>query len=148
MSVSVAWEHYREMPEFKSPPAVYDQFEARLKDHRKQARKRFEMSQKEKEMMEHDRKLYPEKNKNRRGEIVFSRHPAQKHLRADVAANCHKVMTRSQLHASRPEYQDFKFGVFSKRIDQEIRRHKFSNHLEEKRVKQRRQHSEKRIKKI
>ena len=146
MPASVAWEHYRQMPEFKSPTVVYDQFEARLKDHRKQASKRFEISKKEKEMMQHDRKIYPTQYRNQRGEVVFSRHPAQKHLRADVAANCHKLMTRSQLYTSRPEYQEFKLSYFSRRIDQEIRRHKFSTHLEQKRVKQRRQHAEEVVK--
>ena len=130
-----------------SPPVIYEQFEARLKDHRRQANKRFEISKKEKKMMQHDRNIYPEQYQNHRGEVIFSRHPAQKHLRADIESNCQNVMTRSQLHATRPEYQEFKLSFFSKRIDQEIRRHKFSAYLEQKRIKQRRQHGEEVVKK-
>ena len=130
MPASVAWEHYRNMTEFKEPPVVFDQFEARLQDHRKQANKRLEISKKEKEMMIHDRELYPEQNQNHRGEVVFSRHPAQKLLRADVTANLHKSMTPLQLHASRLEYQVFRLCDFSQRINQEIRRQKFINYLD------------------
>ena len=100
MPASVAWKHYCVMEEFKSPPVVFGQFEVRLKDHRKQASKRLEISKKEEKMMQDDRKLYPEKHRNHKGELVFSRHPAQKHLCADVTANLHKSMTLSQLHAS------------------------------------------------
>ena len=93
-------------------------------------------------MMQHDRKIYPEQYQNHRGKVVFSRHPAQKHLRADVTANLHKSMTPSQLHTSRPEYQEFKLCYFRRRIKQEIRRQKFICFLEHKRVENRRQYAE------
>ena len=142
MPASAAWNYYRNMAEFKGPPVVFDQFEARLKDHRKQASKRLEISRNERKMMQHDRNIYPEEHQNHRGELVFSRHPAQKHLRADIKASRHKSMTPMQLHASRPEYQDFKLGVFKQRISQEIRRQKFVYYLEDKQFEKRRQYSE------
>ena len=142
MSASAAWNYYRDMAEFKGPPVVFDQFEARLKDHRKQATKRLEISRKEKKMIQHDRNIYPGQHQNHRGELVFSRHPAQQHLRADIKANLHKSMTPMQLHTSRPEYQEFKIGVFKQRVNQEIRQQKFVCYLEDKQFEKRRQYSE------
>ena len=142
MSASAAWNNYRDMAEFKGPTVVFDQFEARLNDDQKHANKRLEISRNEKKMMQHDRNIYPEQHQNHRGELVFSRHPAQKHLRADIKASRHKSMTPMQLHASRPEYQEFKLGVFKQRINQEIRRQKFVCYLEDKQFEKRRQYSE------
>ena len=79
MPASVAWKHHRVMEEFKCTPVVFDQFEVCLKGHQKQASKRLEISKKKEKMMQDDRKLYPEKHQNHKGELVFSCHPAQKH---------------------------------------------------------------------
>eukprot|EP00957_Ditylum_brightwellii_P083099 6317232-Ditylum_brightwellii.AAC.1 len=34
---SKVWRYYKNLPEFKGPPVVFNQFETRLKDYRKQA---------------------------------------------------------------------------------------------------------------
>ena len=141
MLASVAWNYYCDMAEFKGPPLVFDQFEARLKDHQKQASKRLEISR-NKKMRQHDQNIYPEQHQSHRGKVVLSRHPAQKHLHADVKANLHKSMTPMQLHASRPEYQEFKLDVFKQRISQEIRQQKFVYYLEDKQFEKRRQYTE------
>eukprot|EP00957_Ditylum_brightwellii_P054275 4111304-Ditylum_brightwellii.AAC.1 len=93
-------------------------------------------------MMQDDKKLYPEKRQNHKGELVLSCHPAQNYLYDDVTANLHGSMTSSQLHALRPEYQEFKPCVFNHRIRQEICRQKFINYLEDKRFEKRRQFAE------
>ena len=51
-------------------------------------------------------------------------------------------MTSTQLHASRPEYQEFKLDIFKQRISQEIHPQKFVYYLEDKQFEKHRQYFE------
>eukprot|EP00978_Attheya_sp_CCMP212_P022623 scaffold67731_cov84-Attheya_sp.AAC.1 len=58
-----AWDMcYKDMPEFKL--VGYEQFQARLNDHRKQVRDRKERSAVDEEALQHDRMLHPRSNHN------------------------------------------------------------------------------------
>eukprot|EP00957_Ditylum_brightwellii_P104552 7966423-Ditylum_brightwellii.AAC.1 len=83
-------------------------------------------------MMLYDRKFYPEVIKNRRGELIFSCHPAQELLRVDMKMKLRESMTPSQLQATRSEYKFFKLSVFRGCIKQEIHCQKYINYLENK----------------
>ncbi len=91
-----AWEIYKTMDEFAN--VVFDQFNERLTDHRKQVGENKIRAAKELDALAHDRCLFPRQPVNHRGELVFDLHPAKLLLRADVKAG--KTLVRHR-HACR-----------------------------------------------
>ena len=132
VSAEEAWElMYKHMAEFVDVP--FDQFKARLKDHRSQVKKDLGRAQYEEDCLIHDRRLFPRKLTNRRGELVFDVHPAKELLRHDINAEKQLQNTPKLLWKSRPEYQEFDMNIFRNRIYQEKRRRRFLNYLQHKR---------------
>ena len=129
------WKFYKTQPGFEKVP--YKQFCVRLRDHRNQMSGNYLLSCREEEFLGRDRKLYPRQTVNNRGEIVFDLHPARDLLRQDVANKLHLTMKPSELRRTRPEYKVFKKKIFKHRVYQTIRREKFINYLEHKRLEKR-----------
>ena len=103
LSAEEAWDLvYQHMAEFVT--VVFSQFEARLRDHRRQVQKNMIRATSESEALAHDRLLFPRSNVNDRGEPVFDLSPAKLLLRGDVTAGLHNHMTPSELQHSRNEY--------------------------------------------
>jgi hypothetical protein len=133
ISAEDAWEVYKTMDEFAL--VVFDQFKARLQDHRKQIGDNKIRAAVELDALEHDRRLFPRQTANQRGEPVFDLHPAKLLLRADVVAGKHLRMTPRELRLTNASYQMFEPDIFRQRIYQEVRRTKFINYLNERRAK-------------
>jgi hypothetical protein len=127
-----AWEVYKTMDEFAK--VVFDQFNERLKDHRKQVGENKIRAAKELDALMHDRRAFPRQTFNHRGQLVFDLHPAKLLLRADVKAGKHLTMTPEELQLTNGSYKMFEPDIFRQRIYQEVRRSKFVNHLKERRA--------------
>jgi hypothetical protein len=135
MSAQEAWDEvYCHMPEFVGPPVVFDQFEARLKDHRAQVTKKKLQSVREVEELARHLSLHPAPSHNHRGEPIWNSHPAKPLLASDVKDRLHIGVIPSVFQKTRPEYLDFKLRVFKGRIYQEIRRQKYIFYLNLKRA--------------
>ena len=67
----------------------FDQFQARLSDHRDDKGKRRKLSRQEEEWMNRDRKTYPRQSHNARGEPVFDMDEAKLLLRQDIIDGVH-----------------------------------------------------------
>jgi hypothetical protein len=116
---------------------VLDQFKARLESHRKQVSEEYAVAQHEEEYFAHDRKCYPRKTHNERGEPVFDTSPAKPLLQQDIKDEMHlHYKTSKRLQLSRLEYKPFKPRIFQDRILQEIRLSKYIHYLKRKRAKQ------------
>ena len=133
LSAEDAWNSiYSKMKEFELVP--FDQFAARLKDHRSQVSKRAKKSQLLEAAWLEDCKRHKPPTCYPDGRPMFYLSPAFLLLRADIEAGLHKQMKLENLRQSRPEYKspwsrtEFKFRVY-----QEIRYRKFVNYLEFKR---------------
>jgi hypothetical protein len=90
LSEADVWHFYKERPEFKN--VVFSQFEARLKDHRKQGNILREMATRDAKAVAHDRALYPRRPVNTRGEVKLDTHPAKNLLQEDVENKLHEAM--------------------------------------------------------
>ena len=132
-----AWNHYRFMPALVGPPTVvFDQFKARLKDHRKQYKKFTAQMEEEELGFAYDREFcFPRQSHNQHGEPVFDMSPAKSLLQEDVRKNLHKMMSPALLQKSRPEYMPFSSRKFKEWIYQEEKTQKWYWHLEIKHVK-------------
>ena len=130
----VAWDLvYSHLPAFIFPSLVpYEQFVARLRDHRRLIKKRKERASLELELLNREREMYPRATHNNRGELVFDMLSAKKLLRKDVKDKKHEQMTPSELKKTRPEYKPFSAKKFKHRIYQEVRYQKMVNYMEEK----------------
>ena len=128
-SVEEAWEEYKTRSEVIEDGVIFDQFKARLKDHRKQVMSRQDSSLRDEVAFANDRHFYPRQARNHRGELVFDMTIAKELLRSDVKAGKHEAMTPTELFLSRPEYQLFNKNKFKHRIYQEIRYQKYLNYL-------------------
>ena len=126
-----AWEkRYKHVDEFRD--VSYEQFRDRLRDHRNQVKRLLKYSLDEQAGMVQDRKIFPRKSHNRKGEPVFDMDEAKRLLRDDVANGKHKEMTAEQLRNTRPSvYGRFSKRIFELRIHQEVRRNKFINYLKQ-----------------
>jgi hypothetical protein len=134
MSAKEAWDTvYQYIAEFAN--VSFLEFDAHLKDHRKQVRERLEISLKEEIALAHDRRLHRRQTHNHRGEPVFDLSPAKQCLRDDVKNKLHTTMSSLELQATRLEYGGFKPNKFRERISQEVRRQKFLHYLERQRAK-------------
>ena len=132
LSAVDAWEfYYSNRPEFVD--VVFRQFEARLKDHRKQVKRDRLRAEQEYNMMCHDRALHQRPIVNHRGEPVYDLHPAKVLLREDVENGRHLGIAPKDFWLTRPEYQEFELKSFRHRIYQEIRRKKYITYLNDKR---------------
>ena len=132
VSAEEAWVIYRDDPAFEG--VGFAQFKVRLGAHRCQVKKRRSTSQRDAAAVAHDLVLNPRKTHNHRGERVFDTSPAKLLLREDVEIMLHTSLSFEDLWKSRPEYQEFPFPVFRKRVHQAERRRKMINHLEHKRL--------------
>jgi hypothetical protein len=132
VSAEEAWLFYSTLPEFSL--VVFTQFKARLKDHRTQANKQSQASQRDVRALAHDMAIYPRQRHNERGEAVFDLSAAKLLLREDVRNNIHSTMFPSVFQQTRPEYCVFEPCIFKHRIYQEVRRQKFLHFLELKRA--------------
>jgi hypothetical protein len=131
-SAEDAWAIYSQMTEFV--PVIFSQFKERVRDHRKQCREQITRSDRELDMLAHDRQLFPRQMENHHGEPVFDLSAAKLLLRADVREGKHLAMTPSQLQQSQAAYAPFDQRKFKHRIYQEVRREKFLNYLAKKRA--------------
>jgi hypothetical protein len=136
LSAEEAWEIcYQHMEEFITPkPVVFSQFKERLRDHRKQVGANVTRAGVESAALARDRLLFPRQTENHRGEPFFDLHPAKLLLRSDVKEGLHREMTPTQLQNSREEYKGFPAKKFKHRIYQEVRRQKFINYLNQRRL--------------
>jgi hypothetical protein len=101
---------------------VLDQFKVRLKSHRKQASEDYAIASQEEEYFARDRKLYPRKTHNKRGEPIFDMPPAKPLLRQDIKDGIHlEYQTWRKLQSLRLAYKPFKAKIFQDRVLQEIR---------------------------
>jgi hypothetical protein len=114
VSAKEVFEYYSLFPEFEG--IVFSQFEARLKDHGKEAMARFLRSWQEEEWLCNDRLLHPRQTHNERGELVFDRTEAKELLQEDVKNKVHETMEPADLQASRTPYHPFKPHIFRKNI--------------------------------
>jgi len=119
---ALAWEcMYKHMEEVVSEGVQYSQFEARLKDHRKQMSAAAVRAAKDREAYLRSRELFPRQTVNELGDLVFDMHPAKKLLRRDVKFGLHLGKTPQEFQKTRSEYMEFGAKVFSGRIKQEVR---------------------------
>jgi hypothetical protein len=125
------WNFYKSQPGFEE--VVFDQFRARLNDHRKQVSTLYLRSREEEAALVHHRSMYPRERTNGMGQLVFDMTPAGDLIREDIKHNHHVGKTPSVFQMTRPEYQVFKKKQFKDRIYQEIRHKKFIYYLEQKR---------------
>ena len=129
-----AWEHYyKHTVEFVEEDVQFSQFKARLKDHRKQVTENVIRARQDDVAVSYDRSLFPRKEKNDRGELVFDLHEAKKLLRHDVKRGRHLGKSPKQLRETRDEYKEFELKIFKGRIYQEIKYQKFVRYLQERR---------------
>ena len=112
---------------------VFSQFEARLKDHRRQLKGDLRRSILEEAAYIRHFPLHPKKYRDSKGNLIFDLHQAKQLLRQDIANNSHLNLTPRQFQKTRVEYQEFDLKVFKRRIYQEVRRVKFINWMEYKR---------------
>lgn len=124
---------YQYTPEFIAENVQFQQFKARLQDHRKQIRPQIEAPQFEMAALAHDRLLTPKRTHNSRGEKIFYLTQANSFLEQDIRDNKHRRMTPSELKATRQEYAEWPLRIFDGRIRQMIRRQRFINYLNDKR---------------
>ena len=112
---------------------VYEQFEKRLADHRKQVGIKRNMAKRDEIALRNDRELFPRQKKNGKGQLVFDLHPAKMLLREDIKNKKHRKYKPSQLRCTRKEYKEFSKEIFKYRVKQEIRRDRYLRYLENKR---------------
>ena len=119
-----AWNFYKNMPEFHE--VSYEQFAARLKDHRELLKAKNRRLEWEMAALAHDRHLHPRKQVDHKGNPVFDLSVAKGLLQEDVSEGKHKHMTPSALRLSQPdEYTKFAPRQFKERIYQAVKREKF-----------------------
>ena len=127
VGADVLFHFYKLMPQFND--VGFDQFKARLADHRKQSWKKHELASRDEDACAHDRRLFPPEYRDSRGKLKFDLHPAKALLRKDVTEKVHLGMKPSELRKTRMEYQEFDAKTFKDQIYQEVRRQKYLNHL-------------------
>lgn len=131
LPANLAWEVYRHQPEFIEEKVLFDQFQARLIDHRALVEKKMKDAAFQLKAYEHDLMLYPEKKYHPNGRPVWQYHPAKQKLRDDVANAYHLIMTPMELKKTQPEYDDFTNKEFKERVYQEQRAQKFNYYVEQ-----------------
>ena len=131
ISAETLWEErYKNAKAFVEEKIPFEQFKARLKDHRSQVSKQRSRVIDDAGAVRRHRTLFPRKKRNNRGELVFDFHPAKEFLRADIKEGLHTGKTLAQFWSTCKEYQEFDAKILRQRIYQEIKYTKFVNHLE------------------
>lgn len=134
-STEYVWNIYKETPEFKSEKVLFDQFKDRLKDHRKQVQIKDNAHEVEAAALAHDRLITAKPTLNERGEVIFYLTEGHALLKEDVANKMHETLGIAGLYNSKEQYQIIPLVKFKDRVYQAIRREKFINWLEYKRMK-------------
>jgi hypothetical protein len=114
---------YLQRPEFASLFA-YERFRDRLRDLRAQIRASNHCARSDSAALAHDRRIYPKKTYNHRGEPRWEGSEAERLLKLDIDKGKNKSLKPIDLHQSRNEYKMYPLTVFRKHIDQEERRRK------------------------
>ena len=130
-SAEEAWARYKSHRDFQG--TCFEQFQENLETYRTSMKGRRQRSLQQKQALAHDRVICPRKSVNSRGEPVFDMSPAKDLLRSDIKEGRNMGIKPSEFQKTRPEYAAFKPPIFAGRIDQEIRRNKYINHLQAKR---------------
>jgi len=136
ISAETAWNiHYQHMVEVKLDRVVFSQFKDRLRDHRKQVRKKKGHLNAQLAALKLSREVNPPKTHNRRGEIIFAFTEAAKLLKKDIAEGKMNNLTHNELYSSRQEYQDSRwdFTFFKRQVDQYSATQRFYNWMDHKR---------------
>jgi hypothetical protein len=119
VSAEAAFAVYKTLPEFEK--VCFEQFEARLKAHRELVAKKIQQSIVEESAFQHNLLIHPRnETHDRRGKLIFDRHPAKLLLRQDIKDGAYPRLSPMELWHSREEYQCFELGVFRQRVYQEI----------------------------
>ena len=82
--------------------------------------------------LEHDRKLFPIKALNHRGEERWEGSQAQLFLKSDIKDNKHLSMTPDQFYESRVEYSNYCTNIIRSHIYQEVKLQKWFLYRNEK----------------
>lgn len=139
MPAQAAWNlHYKHLVEVLIERVQYDQFEARVKDHREQVSKKKNHFSSQMDALRRSRELNPPKTHNKRGEINFTFTEAAKLLKKDIEKNRHNEMTIHQLFLSRDEYHKdvaWDENLFRRKVHQFDATQKFFNYMNDKRKK-------------
>lgn len=114
---------YLQRPEFAS--FAYEHFRDRLRDLRAQIRASKHCASSDSAALAHDRRIYPKKTHNHRGEPRWEGSEAERLLKQDMDEGKNKTLKPIDLHQSRKEYKLYPLTVFRKHIDQEERRRKY-----------------------
>lgn len=126
------WGWYKDDPDFEG--VVFDQFEARLKDHRKQVAAQNGKVALAARAFANYRMHHPQNTHDSNGKPLWNGHPAQTLLKEAVENNEHVGITPQELYNNGPSaYREFDLAVFRNHIYQEIRLRKFKNYLQQKR---------------
>ena len=133
MSAEAAWEvMYSHMVEFAAVP--FDQFKARLTDHRKQRQRKVNANDRQLAAFYHDLGIHPAQEQDQHGNRVFVLSDAYPLLQQDIQADRHLVTSITNLHGSRDEYLSWPLRIFVRRVRQEVKRQKFIYYLSWKRA--------------
>ena len=143
---SVAWEHYKLLPEFIQEGVVYEQFEPALKRHRNAVKKRKRHFAEQLSALEHDTQFMYRDAHNRRGRKIFYGTQAHTLLKQDVKNGLHVSMGVEGLYYSRDEYceedDDWDVAFFRRRVRQEDLTQKFHYYMDVQRAKKEKQKKE------
>ena len=100
-------------------------FKGRLDRLRKAVGSAEHRATRDKQALEHDRKIHPIQTHDHRGEPRWEGSAAQSWLQIDVRAGLHRSMAPKLFHASRTAYLEFSLEVFRGHIHQEERTQKY-----------------------
>ena len=143
---SVAWEHYKLLPEFIQEGVVYKQFEPALKRYCNAVKKRKRHFAEQLSALEHDTQFMYRDAHNRRGRKIFYGTQAHTLLKQDVKNGLHVSMGVEGLYYSRDEYceedDDWDVAFFRRRVRQEDLTQKFHYYMDVQRAKKEKQKKE------
>ena len=146
ISVKQAWEVYKVEDVFIREGVVYEQFEARLKDHIVQVSLVKESDRIQEAALKHDLALNPPSEFDSYGRPFWHLSAAKGLLENDVRSKLHEAMAPAALQKTRDEYDAFPLKTFREHIYQEVRRQKFIHWCEWKREQEKEKNDKKRRK--
>lgn len=117
---------YLQRPEFAN--FGYERFRDRLRDLRAQIRASKHHASSDSAALAHDRRIYPKKTNNHRGEPRWEGSEAERLLKLDIDEGKNMSLIPIDLYNSQNEYKKYPLKVFRKHIDQEERRRKYVAH--------------------
>jgi hypothetical protein len=113
----------------------YENFRNHLRDLRKQIRASKDRAISDSAALAHDRRIFPKKTYNHRGEPRWEGSEAEQLLKQDIDEGKNKDLMPAELHQSRDEYKGYPLEVFRKHIYQEERLRKYVAQLRAKKKK-------------